>query len=60
MFPQSPHAISELRETLSDYKGEQFILKRADAEVSADRIVHLGHLIKDIEMAIQVLENTKD
>lgn len=60
MFPQSPHAISQLREIWNEYTSERFILRRTDAEVSADRIKELSFFIDDIEKAIEALEKIKD
>jgi hypothetical protein len=59
VFPRTPHTISLLREARNDYIGERFLLKNTDAVKSARRIEELGHLIIDLEISIETLENLK-
>lgn len=60
MSNKTPHAISLLRETKNEYMGERFLLKNTDAVKSARRIDDLGHLINDLEIALETLENLKE
>jgi hypothetical protein len=60
VFPKTPHAISLLREAKDGYMGEKILLQNTDAVKSARRIEELFYFIKDIEIALQALENIKE